>query len=198
MGFLDKLKSMAKNASERISASKEQNAKATSVQALVAYGSINGGNLQETASYSLTENCIVIFGKDKNGKSKFLAEYLIENVVDFKLLNSEQEDSGSVGIYNKHDFELTLNTGEKFEICHIYFIKETDNEFTKISQMKKIINMRDVILAFVAVISDKTTKEWVNSFYTADNLLPIFDNNGEISTNNISSNTETIRNRKLI
>ncbi len=188
MSFFDEIK-------KKLAEAKAQKEKDASIQSLERYGSIQGGSLQEMVDYSLDNERIIVFNKAKNGKLQFIEEYPIDNVVDFKLINSEQEDNGIVGVYNKHDLEIALITGEKFELCHIYFIKETDNQFTKISQMKKIANIRDTILAFASVISDEATKKWANSVYEQDGLLPIFDENGEISTSNIEANIERIKTR---
>ncbi len=188
MSFFDEIKT-------KLAEFKAQREKDASIQSLERYGSIQGGNLQKIADYSLDSERIVIFDKAKNGKLQHIAEYLINSVVNFKVLNSEQEDKGSVGMYYKHDLEIKLATGETFELCHIYFIKETDNQFTKISQMKKLSHMRDTILAFSTVMYDNATKNWANSIYEQDGLLPIFDENGEFSTDNIEANIETLRTR---
>lgn len=188
MSFFDEIK-------KKLAEAKAQKEKNVSIQSLERFGSIEGTGLQETVDYSLDNEYIIIFNKTKNGKLQFIKEYPIDNVVDFKLINSEQEDNGSIGMYNKHDLEIALITGEKFKLCHIYFIKETDNQFTKISQMKKIANIRDAILAFASATSDEATKNWANSIYEQDGLLQVFDENGEISISNIEANIETIKSR---
>lgn len=195
MAFLDKLKNVANIATDKIATLQEEREKNTYIQSLEDFGSVQGDNVPSGSKYFMdnkNNRIIIAVGYDK----KYFCEYSYSDVSDFKLFKYSNSDIPGSRL-DFYTFQITLNSGEKLNLEKTrYVYEEKDAIKTAIEQEDKS-KIRIIILAFALVIKDKKTKKWINEFFEADNLLQIFDENGEFSANNVLENTNIIRSRKF-
>ncbi len=200
MGFLDKIKDAAKNAAEQL---EKKNAEAEQRKALAAlkyYGSVSGPDVPEKAEYCLdSENkrLVIRFKEGEVVQSYSLVrEFSYDDVVDFKLEEEKQSDYDSFSSMLRY-FIITLNTGEKFKICHIVstYADQDENEFSAQRHKRNVDALFDILLSFMIAIEDAKTKALVNALYQSENLLPVYDETGEFSAENMNANTDSLLNR---
>lgn len=190
MGFLDKLKDVAKTATDKVASLQAEKERKTAIQALEKYGSIEGANIPDNAGYFLDDenDRIVVCTSDKS----YVCEYNYDNVVDFKFMESTQ---------NRYDWwtttwcdmKLTTLSGEELLLSQSFMIYDEKDEPKARLELKDRIKLRFLILTFALAMKDEQTKEWANSIYQEDGLLPIFDENGEFSSSNVEKNIETVK-----
>lgn len=195
MAFLDKLKDVAKVATDKIATLQEEREKNAEVQSLERFGSIEGDTISGNADYCMDNknNRIVVWS---GYSKKYVCEYKYSDITEFKL--QEYSNSNIPGSrLDFYTFQITLASGEKLSLKKTrYVYEEKDNIKTAIEREDKS-QLRIIILAFVLVIKDKATKKWINEFFESDDLLPLFDESGKFSTDNVLENTNAIRNRNF-
>lgn len=195
MGFLDKLKDVAKGAADKVAEMQAEKEKSAEIKALQDCGTIKGNGIPEGAEYCLDDknNRVVIRTKFTEG-NKYICEYSYDDVAELKLTESHESNYGTFRSYN-NKFKLILNSGEELEISRIAFVYDEKDESRERREKKDRDLSHDLALAFMLKINDAETKEWVNSLYTSEELYPVFDESGEFLVGNLEENTAIILKR---
>ncbi len=196
MGLFDKLKDTAKSvantATEKISSMKEENdkkaaeknAEVEAIQKLSSVGSVSSfmGRPTVAGYYDLCidmENQQFVMRKvsDKKPFKKFsFKSFSAFRHLDTSTLKSEDYS----GFAHKLHFDFMSMPLEMTVYCRNY-IKNTD--LTEIGKRKTV----ELLYTVVSRINDSGTKAWVNELCDFYNLLPLFDEKGEVSAENLKN-----------
>lgn len=171
MGFLDKLKDVAKGAAEQLAKANEEREKQKLLDSLDDCGSVKGKNIPENAWLCLDrENKrIVLRTSIINNHHNLICEYSFDDVVAFELTKcseSQFKDYTSTFSYLK----VTLNSGEELDVCNI--VNKCDSadasEYNKKREAESNERVLDIIVAFADKAKDNETIKWANNFLEAN------------------------------
>lgn len=206
MGFLDKLKNVANIASEQLAKANEDKKKAelekyakdAPVQNLPIIGFVRGfagiENLRGAQLCLDGENdCIYIRIKADKGPYEYsnLGGYDIESFIELRYTNNEVRKMSSMTMYidyfelvhsNSHNIQLSVTTNS--------FDAESD-EIPQLDNYDKKARL-NLIYPFVNVITDEKTKDWVNELCLRNDLLPLFNEGGEVIVENMKKNADLL------
>ncbi|MBR2152114.1 MAG: hypothetical protein IJ944_02370 [Clostridia bacterium] len=206
MGFLDKLKNAANMASEQLAKANEEKKKAelekyakdVPVQNLPIIGFVRGfaglENLQGAQLCLDGENDrVYIRIKAEKGPYKYsnVGGYDIDSFIELRYTNSEVRKMSSMTMYidyfelvhsNSHDIQFSVTTTS---------YDANSNEIPQLGNFDKKARL-NLIYPFIDVITDEATKSWVNEFSQRNELLPLFDENGEVFIDNMKKNADML------
>ena len=196
MGLFDKFKDTAKavasSATEKISSMKEEsdkkaaekNAEVETIQKLPSIGSVSSFMERPTVA-GYYDFCIDMenqqFVMRKVSDKKPFKKFSFKSFSSFKHIDTRtiQSDSYS-GYAHKLHFDFMSLPLEMTFYCRNY-IKNTD-----LTERGKR-NTVELLYTVVSRVDDSGTKAWVNEVCNYYNLLPLFDENGEVSEENLKN-----------
>lgn len=186
MGFLDSLKSAAKNTvfqALNIDVEEEKVSKAT---ANTTYGVVIGKNIPENAMYSLDkDNNRIIVRESKTNKS--ICEYDFDDVKKFELSEISEKDL-PFGKAKFHYFTLTFNSGDELKIEKTLTDYNQKTEFNIKREKEESYKFFDIIHSFILNANGAKTKKWLNTIFEDVGELPVFDEAGGYLADNIMAN----------
>lgn len=206
MGFLDKLKNVANMASEQLAKANEEKAKAelekyakdAPVQNLPIIGFVRGfAGLENLRGAQLCldgeNDCVYIRIEAEKGPYEYsnVGRYDIDSFIELRYTNSEVRKMSSMTMYidyfelvhsNSHDIQFSVTTTS---------YDANSNEIPQLDNFDKKARL-NLIYPFIDVILDEATKSWVNEFSQRNELLPLFDENGEVFIDNMKKNADML------
>lgn len=199
MGLFDNLK-------EKLNAIKEEKAKAelekyakdAPVQNLPIIGFVRGcAGLENLRGAQLCldgeNDCVYIRIKAEKGPYEYsnVGGYDIDSFIELRYTNSEVRKMSSMTMYidyfelvhsNSHDIQFSVTTTS---------YDANSNEIPQLDNFDKKARL-NLIYPFIDVILDEKTKSWVNEFSHRNELLPLFDENGEVCIDNMKKNADML------
>ena len=172
MGFLDKLKDVAKNASAQFEKAVAEKEKQALIDSLDDCASVKGKSIPEKAWLCLdSENKRIIIRTDIiNNHHNLICEHSFEDVAVLKLNKCSESDFSSYTGFCSY-LTVVLNTGEELELCNIiYKYGESDiSDYKREREKKSKERALDIVIAFASKAQDNETIKWAND---------ILENNG--------------------
>lgn len=204
MGLFDKFKdaalTVAKTATDKISSvmkdeeskTKEKYADDIPIQILPTLGIVfNYSGIDTMYSYDIClddENERIVLRKESDEgpyKYKFIVGYDYNLFKKLQYINSEKLEVSAEATTLVHNFRLFANNSlyVDFGVC-CCFPNDDSSRVVKY-EMIKLFNF---VYRFIDIITEENTKLCVNEFCRFYNLLPIFDDNGDINIDNAATN----------
>ena len=153
-------------------------------------------NIIESRLYIDKKNYrIVILAKyDKNLNNysdEYETSYSIDDITDFKYEGCYTQKFINQTVVREY-FKLIISDDHciDFYIEKRYLNSEGDKDVS-LSDNDKLIRL-NLICAFIHLIEDEATISWVNEFCVNNDLLPLFDEIGEVSVYNMKENARLI------
>ena len=159
-------------------------------------GILNIDNISESHLYLDKKNYRVIilneFDKNLNDYSyDYEICYNIDGITDFKYEGCYTQKFINQTVVREY-LKLIISDDHciDFYIEKRYLNSEGDKDVS-LSDNDKIIRL-NLICAFIHLIEDEATISWVNEFCVNNDLLPLFDEIGEVSVYNMKENARLI------
>lgn len=211
MGLFDKIKDVAKDvaktATDKISAIQEEKekeaakkaekaaaeeAKQAAIQDLLCYGLLTDFNgISCGTGYDMClddENSrIVLREKASGGKFKYelMNEYSYEFVSDFRYIRTRENNSGNGYVSYLYTVQFEIFGNFTIDIVLYRGIHENKTEETIRSEKFDRYKILRLFYRFAMIVKDDDTKNWINSIMESYDLYAIFDENGNVTEENL-------------
>lgn len=199
MGFLEKLKNVADAVSEKKKkAELAKYAKDAPVQKLPIIGFVKEFAGVKASGVQLCldgENELVYMrSKAEKGPYEYASigsGYDIGSFTGLRYTNSEARKMSNMTMYIDY-FELISLTSNIIRFSLMTTSRNTDSdEIPQLDKYEKKTRL-NLIYPFINVIADYKTKDWINEFCQRNELLPLFDEDGEVLAENMEKNAELV------